>query len=333
MQIFLFDNCDFLNIVINNFNKYFFGEDVKDQDIGFSVSSRKEKSRLINDDGNFNVKRFEKSLKFQDVYYWLLSLRWSGFLLLAFGFIVLNNLVFAVIYFAIGAEFIDGADIGYNWEAFDDCLYFSFQTFTTVGYGAMSPIGVLPNVVASIEAVHGLITFSLVTALIYARFSKPTSKIRFSKDMLISPWKDGKDALMFRLVNERSDILIEMKVTVVMVISEKHEDSFVNKFHKLELEHDSILYFPLNWTVVHPIDENSPIYKLGMENKSKWEFVVQVQGFDNTFSQVIYQRKSYLGSQIVEKAKFNRMFHINDLGETELYIDRLDDYFKSTESE
>ncbi len=287
------------------------------RDTGIGSKFGKKTKRIINKDGSFNVRREGGVSGISDFYQTLVSGSWGKFLGLVLLAYLLINGVFAGIYTVIGIENLSGGEHLSGLDGFFHAYYFSCQTFTTVGYGAVSPTGGLTNVVAAIEALIGLMSFALVTGLVYGRFSKPDSKIRFSDNALISPYKDGK-ALMFRMVNLRDKLILEMDVRVILVLTRKLKDgSSNNTFHRLELEVSSISYFPLPWTVVHKIDEDSPFNKFSHEDllDKEAELLIQVKGFDETFNQTVYQRFSYKAKDLVDNARFIRNFDADQEGD------------------
>ncbi|BDD12009.1 inward rectifier potassium channel Irk (plasmid) [Fulvitalea axinellae] len=308
----------------------------KSEDFGFTKATDNQVNRFLKPGGQFNVVRKGGRFTVKDIYHWLMNARWGVFWTLAVGVIVMVNLLFSVIYFIIGVDKIEGAgEIGVSWAGdFATAIFFSFQTFTTVGYGALAPIGIPSNIVASLEAVLGLITFSLVTALIYAKFSKASVKLLFSDNILVSPHKKGK-ALMFRMVNERTDSLINMSVDVLVAETKLKDGKFGKKYDMLNLERSNIMFFPLNWTVVHVLDESSPLYETSCNGfkDSSLEFMIQVKCFDSTYSQDIYIHHSYVSEDIICDAKFELMYGANEKGVLEIDLTKLNAYSLVVDSE
>jgi inward rectifier potassium channel len=187
------------------------------------------------------------------------------------------------------------------WERFYETYFFSAQTLTTVGYGRINPMGAVAGLLSSFEALVGLMIFALITGLLYGRFSKPTPKVRFSVKALVSPYKDTK-AFMFRMANFLESNMMNANVRV----SVSMEEEGVRKFYGLNLERDSIQFFPSSWTIVHPFDDNSPFQ--GMTEQeiqvTKPEFMILFQAFDDTFEQTIHVRASYIWEEIQWGAKF-----------------------------
>lgn len=280
---------------------------------------------MMNEDGSFNIKRIGTVHGYKDIYKYLVDLsawKFAGFL--CFAFLGLNTF-FALIYWSIGIHQLHG--IPASQHPFVAAMYFSAQTFTTVGYGAISPKGNGASIVASIEAFIGLIAFSIATGLIYGRFSKPSAKIAFSHNVIISPYKDGW-AVMFKIVNQRNSVLLNTKVNAMISMSHKDHthETYIRNYFNLQLEGDFVRYFPLTWTLVHAIDESSPFYGLSLAEiqEKDTELLIIVEAFDETFSQSVLQKHSYAQHQWKDQVKFKRNFAANDIGEIELNIRELD---------
>jgi hypothetical protein len=144
------------------------------------------------------------------------------------------------------------------FEKFYDAIFFSAQTLTTVGYGRISPVGFSTNLIAAIESLFGVISFALLTGICFGKFSRPSAKILFSKNIVVAPYKNA-NALMFRLVNARKNQFIESEIQVVLALNALKDGERKRIFYRLNLEIEKINFFPLPWTIVHPIDEKSPL--------------------------------------------------------------------------
>ncbi|MGB0425245.1 MAG: K+ channel, inward rectifier, partial [Flavobacteriales bacterium] len=199
----------------------------------------------------------------------------------------------------------------------------------TVGYGAIAPIGSTANIISAAVALAGSMYFALVTGLIYGRFSKPKAKLIFSENLLIAPYKDG-EALMFRLANRRKNVLMQMKAEVLLVMKDGKGKTAKRTFFNLDLEIDRIQFMPLSWTVVHPIDENSPILNCNLEEMKKRgaEVLILVSGFDDTFNQDVHSRYSYTANEFVEKAKFQPAFDVSGNGAVQMDINEIHKFHK-----
>lgn len=295
-------------------------------DPGLGTSYKHSVTRLLKEDGSFNIQRIGTVTGYKDFYKYLVDLPvWKFVLFLMGSFTILNSL-FALLYVIVGVSQLSGVQPGQH--PFVAAFYFSAQTFSTVGYGAISPQGNTASLLAAIEAFFGLITFSIATGLIYGRFSRPSAKIAFTHNVIISPYKDGH-ALMFKMVNQRNSVLLNTKVhLLISLVHEDHEqNTFLRKYYDLPLEVDFVRYFPLTWTIVHPINEESPLYGKRLEEiKSQGaEILILVEAFDETFSQTVVQKHSYAGDQWLTNVRFKRNFGANEEGTIVLNIQDLNE--------
>jgi inward rectifier potassium channel len=282
-----------------------------ENDLGFGTQAVAKNQRVLNQDGSVNVKR--KGLSFFDTsnnYHTLITMRWTHFWLLVLSGYIAINLIFTAIYLAIGAENLLGSEGHTTMGHFFDAFFFSAQTISTVGYGHISPSGVATNSVAALESMLGLLSFALATGLLYGRFSRPTARIVYSDNMLISPYRDSGLGLMFRLANKRRSSLIDLQVEIIFSYNEDVDGKPVRRFVQLELERKKVSILSLNWTVVHPIDEHSPLKGVTFDDMTKAEanFAVLLKAFDDTFSQTVHSRTSYQFDEIVWGGKFTPAF-------------------------
>ncbi len=190
-------------------------------------------------------------------------------------------------------------------------FFFSVHTFSTIGFGNILPATAAANFVVTAESLIGLLSFALATGLIYARFSRPTAAILFSQHAVVAPYQESKRAFMFRIANSRQNQLIEVAAKVLLTRFEENELGIrTRRYYQLQLERNSVTFFPLTWTVVHPIDENSPLNGVTPEQlaASNAEFLVLLSGTDETFSQVVHARSSYRYNELVWGAKFGNLF-------------------------
>lgn len=297
-------------------------------DPGLGSKFSKKVARLINEDGSYNIHRIGGITNFKDVYKWLLEVNWPVFFAILFGVFCLLNLFFACVYLLIGIEDMSG--FSEHNHPFFDAFFFSVQTFTTVGYGAISPNSIAANLVSTVEAFSGLLSFSIATGLLYGRFSKPSSKIRFSKNIIVTPF-EGENAIMFKMVNERNTILLNTKVKATLTLDSINKDKAFNKeYYNLQLETDFVNFFPLTWTLVHKINSKSPLHGVSFEElkQRNAEVILLVESFEETFGQIVYSKHSYAGNQWLENVKFERNFIPNDKGEIQLFVDQIDQITK-----
>ncbi|MFT4898292.1 MAG: inward rectifier potassium channel [Flavobacteriales bacterium] len=292
------------------------------KDLGFGKGTSNTGTRFINKDGSINV--FRKGLPIirpYDLYHTLISINWLKFMVLISVSFFAVNLIFAWIYTVLENNSLSMVD---EQHRFWDSFFFSVQTMTTVGYGAISPISTAAKVVSSIGSFMGLLGFALVTGLLYGRFYKTITKIRYSKNALISPFQE-KNALMFKMANQRSSKLIEAEVTAVF--SATIDGKLVYEDLKLQLR--KINFFALSWTLVHLIDEDSVMFNHTIESLEKGdaEIVILMKAFDDSFSQTVYSRMSYKHDEFVWNAKFDSSIH-NENGKMGIDLKKMDSYTK-----
>ncbi|MES2794411.1 MAG: ion channel [Bacteroidota bacterium] len=298
------------------------------QDIGFGTKIIGKETRLINRNGNFNVKLINQPFKdWLNLYNRLIIMSWTRFGFLIIGMFLLVNLFFASLYSLIGTEHLAGVIAESPIDRFTEAFFFSTQTLTTVGYGRISPVGFLASVTASTESLMGLLSFAIATGLLYGKFSRPIAHIRYSTKALIAPYLDTQ-AFMFRIINERSHQLIEVNAEVVLSRLEKKEDgSLTRKYFALKLERNRVNFFPSNWTLVHAITEDSPLYGLTEKDldESETEIMILIKGFDDAFAQQVHSRNSYTSDEMVWNAKFvNMQENVGNM--TVVDLSKLSDY-------
>ncbi|WP_248723413.1 ion channel [Seonamhaeicola sp. ML3] len=289
------------------------GKKIKDPGLGNASAASAE--RMMNPNGSFNILHLNKTRRFSEAYNFLVEISWWYFFLLTFvvGFVL--NAIFALIYLLIGIETIT-ASTGNLSEDFFNAFFFSAQTFTTLGYGAMSPEGMASGIVSSFEAFFGLVVFAFITGLIYGRFSKPRAAIRFSKHIVFREFADNM-AIMFRIVNNRRSIMIYPKVTVTLSLTKQNEDGeYTNSFYNLKLERKSINYLPTTWTIVHEVDKESPLSVFTKEEliKQQGEFLIMISYYDESFNQEVHQMHSYTLEELRLNYKFQKAFYYNTDG-------------------
>jgi inward rectifier potassium channel len=300
-----------------------------DNNTGFGTNSSNTGGRFVNKDGKANV--IKKGVGILNRYSWyhtMLQMKRGKFLLLLLLIYISVNLFFAGIYYLIGIDHLAGVNAGSAWKNFTEVFFFSAQTFTTVGYGRISPTGFAASAVSTFEAFLGLLSFAIATGLFYGRFSRPQAFLKFSDNALVAPYKDGT-AFMFRLVPFKNNNLSEVEVKLTMAVSTEENGKLFDKFYNLDLEISKVNALALSWTIVHAITEDSPFYGLSKEDiaAADMEIMVFVKAFDEVFSNNVVSRTSYVSSEIVWGAKFNIMYRPNnDKSKTVIDIDRLNDF-------
>jgi inward rectifier potassium channel len=300
-----------------------------ENDLGFGPQPVIKSQPLINKDGSVNVKRRGLSrFNTADTYHTLIKMSWTKFWVVVLSGYLIANLFFASIYVLIGMDSLDGASGNNHMSHLLDAFFFSAQTISTVGYGHISPRGVVANSVAAFESMIGLLAFALATGLLYGRFSKPSAKIVYSDNILVAPYKESGRGLMFRLANIRKNVLIDLQVEVIFSYNEMVNDKPIRRFFPLEVERKFVSLLTLNWTIVHPLDENSPLMDMTPDDLEKGaaSFAVLLKAFDDTFSQTVHSRTSYTAHDMVWDAKFIPMFNRDEDGRIELDMSKIGDY-------
>ncbi len=276
----------------------------KSLELGFGTKNYQKTVRFLNKDGSVNIKR--KGLKgFDnvDMYHWLITTSWTNLLIVILISYAITNTIFASIYYSMGFHHFGGI-VGYDGPGrFLDLFFFSAQTLTTVGYGHVYPNATNVSTIAALESMVGLLGFAMATGVLYGRFSRPKAVLLYSENALISPYED-RTGLMFRVANTKQNELIEVEASVVL----SYNDPQTNKreFEALPLEISKINFLPLSWTIVHPIDEKSPVYKVNKEEliKRDAELIILIKAINDTYSQTVYSRMSYKADEFEENARF-----------------------------
>lgn len=303
-------------------------KDLTDLGLG-SVVTNESRQRLVNKDGSFNV--VKKGIRFcgtYNLYHHLLSMSWGKFFLSASLGYFLMNLIFAFAYMLFGSDALQGSKPPTFLGELVRAFFFSIQTASTIGYGHITPESLGANILVTLESFIAILGLALATGLVFSRFSRPTAKILYSENALISPYKDIT-GFMFRIVNARTNQILEMEAQVHFSYIKEKEGKRERKFHSLELERTRIPFFPLSWTIVHPIGENSPLYRMTQEEliKSEAEFMVKLSGLDDTFHQAVFSWSSYKAEEVVFNAKFIRMYETIDVnGPVTIDIRRLSEF-------
>lgn len=289
---------------INPFSK-------QNDDTGFSNKGIVNGGRFINRDGTFNLtKRGMPVWERYSVFYAMITLPLWQFITMIGLFFIIINFIYTVFYFWMGAGQFTGLLATEGWGLFKELYFFSTESFTTVGYGRVNPVSDGANMLAAFEALSGLLSFALATGLIYGRFARPKAHLAFSDHAVIGPYKD-KTALMFRFVcfkEQHALTDVTVQVNLAMLIQENGEYNY--KYFTLALERSKIESLPMNWTVVHPIDEESPLLNLTAEDiaAADVEVYVLVRGFNDVYANTVQQRTSYTYNEILFNRKFVPMY-------------------------
>lgn len=280
------------------------------RDLGFgSVISQEQQIRLLNRDGSFNVERRGYSLwESLSSYHALVTMGWTRFLGIVVGIFLVANGLFGAAYRLCGHGSVvnQATHVDATWK---DIFFYSIQTISTIGSSTFVAVGVIANTVQALELLTGLMGFAVIAGLVFARFSRPTARIIYSDRAVVAPYR-GITAFEFRVANGRNNKMIEVSAKVLFTRFETVDGRLLRKYYQLPLERDNVTFFPLSWTVVHPIDDQSPLKGLSREElaASNAEFLILLQGIDETFAQTVHSRSSYRIDEIVWNAKFADVF-------------------------
>lgn len=293
---------------------------------GFGINSGDYGGRFLNKDGKANIeKRGIGILERTSWYHTMLAWPRVKFFFVIFLFFIAANILFACVYAIVGVDHLSGILYSSKADKFIEAFFFSCQTFTTVGYGRINPVGFLTSGIAAFEALIGLLSFALVTGLLYGRFSKPKAYLKFSDNAVLAPYKDHL-AIMLRVAPYKNNTLVDAEAKLTLGLTIDDDGKMVNKFFQLPLEFDKVNTLTLSWTIVHPITEDSPLYKFTPEDfaSMRGEFLVFIKAFDDVFSNTVVARTSYTFNEIIQGAKFHPMYQRSGEGnKTVLHLDKL----------
>lgn len=303
-----------------------------DKNTGFGTNANSYGGRFINKNGTANIeKRGMHVLQRISWYHTMIDMPAWRFMLIILSFYLGINFVFASVYYGIGIEHLDGiAGSDSEWVKFGQAYFFSAQTFTTVGYGHISPTGFMASALSAVEALMGLLSFAIATGLFFGRFSRPTAFLKFSHNAVIAPYGEIS-GLMIRLTPFKNTNFTDAEAKITLGMSIEENGKLVNKFYSLDLELEKINALTLSWTLVHPITEDSPLFQLTKDDfaNTDGELVVFVKTFDDMFSNTVAIRTSYTFDEVIYGAKFEPMYTRSmDNSKTILYLDKLNSYDK-----
>ena len=300
------------------------------KETGFGNKVTEPNQRLMNKDGSSNVQRKGLSVfESISIYHSLITMPWWRFNIVVLVSYLVMNIIFASLYFFLDISHLNGMVAQNDFDKFLEAFFFSTQTLTTVGFGRLNPSGWTDSTIAAVESMTGLLAFALATGLLYGRFSRPVIKLLYSKNAIIAPYKDIK-GFMFRIANKRKNELVEVEAVVIMSRVEKEDGKDIRKFNTLSLELKRISILSMTWTIVHPIDESSPMFSMKPEDfrTKDVEWLVMIKCFEETFSQTVHSRTSYRQHELVHGAKFINVTHAGLNGSVIVDLDRLNDYEK-----
>ena len=281
------------------------------------VNRRATKFKINFRNGRFEIPGVDQWHSYwREPYYLMLTVPWWGFFLLTTIAYIAINTIFALGYL-IGGDCIANADPG----SFSDAFFFSVQTLTSIGYGAMYPTTIYADILVTIEALVGIVGIALMTGLAFSKFSQPTARVVFSKVATISEY-NGISTLMLRAANQRHNQILEAQARVYLMRDEVSlEGEYMRRFYLLKLLRDQTPRFTLSWTIMHQIDETSPLWQATPESlaKTRAMLLVSLNGLDETVYQSLHAPHSYEDHNILWDHHFIDIIHQTPQGDR--YID------------
>jgi inward rectifier potassium channel len=241
---------------------------------------------------------------------------WRSFIGLTLLVYFLSNICFGLFYSLLGNDSLIDTSSTPTENLFLRGFFFSVQTFATIGYGTIHPVGIIANLLVTIESYYSMILTALLTGIVFARFARPTARILFSEKAVVAPYGEIT-GFMIRLVNSRNNQLIEVEAKIMFSKLVEENGKRVRRFDMLDLERDRVSFLPLAWTLVHPIDEKSPLFGLSYNDlrDSEAEFAILLSAMDETYAQTVHTRTSYRTHEIAFGHKFANIYNEVESGE------------------
>lgn len=257
-----------------------------------------------------------------DLYHRLLSMPWPVLIALLGLFYVSANAMFATLY-VLGGDVIEHA----RPHSFLDAFFFSIQTMATIGYGTMAPRGLYANSLVALESLVGLLGFAVATGLMYSKFAQPRARVLFSNVALVTR-REGMPCLIFRMANQRANQLVEAHLRAVIATNSfTAEGEPIRRVEDLRFLRSESPVFAFSWTAIHPMDELSPLHGLSAAELAERdaEIIVVLSGIDDTFSQTVHARRSYVAAEIVWNARFVDVLSVSADGRRSVDLTRFHD--------
>ena len=292
----------------------------------FQFSRRPERINL--EEYRASLSRSELARPENNFYHWLLGTSWTSFLLLVVLVYLGTNLLFAFGYLACGEGAITSAEPGSLLDAF----FFSVQTMATIGYGRMTPVGSWPNAIVTFEAFFGIVYSALTTGLAFARFTRPTAGVRFSKVAVVGS-HDGVKTFKFRVANDRSSHIVEAQLRLWLIAeSMTSEGERYRRSVELQLHRSESPVFSLTWTAMHSVDENSALKEyLGIPDiEQQWHLLITFTGYHESLANQVYARHVYLPRNVQENATFVDIVSVLPDGGRVIDLTNFDKWIPST---
>lgn len=299
---------------------------VRTEDPGIGTTFERPLDRVMARDGKFKVDRIGQISGFREGFVALATMPlWRLVLTFLLGYVSMN-IVFGSLYMLIGVEQMGNADMSSLTSRWISALGMSVQTLTTVGYGSLYPNSPATWILAAVEGVFGILGFSLISAVIYARFARPTTRIAYSDKALIAPFKEGW-SLQLRLANRRSTLLMEIEARLMLVMADVDDQGERLNYYNLKLQLDKVSFLPLSWTLVHPVLPDSPLAGISYSDlvQRRAEVILVLKGIDEGYMQQVFTRHSFRFDEIVWGGRYVRAFSSKD-GSMRLNLNKLSDF-------
>lgn len=299
---------------------------VRVEDPGIGTTFERPLERLMAKDGKFKVDRIGQVSGMREGFVALATMPiWRLVLTFVMGYLTMN-LIFGSLYMLIGVEQMGNANMTTLTTRWMSAIGMSVQTLTTVGYGSLFPNSPATWGLAAVEGVFGILGFSLISAVIYARFARPNTRIAYSDKALIAPFKEGW-SLQLRLANRRTTMLMEIEARLLLVMADVDDQGERLNYYNLKLQFDRVSFLPLSWTLVHPILPESPL--AGITNadliERRAEVILVLKGIDEGYMQQVITRHSFRFDEIVWGGRYVRAFSAKD-GSMRLDLNKLSDF-------
>ncbi|BAH40222.1 MAG TPA: transporter [Gemmatimonas aurantiaca] len=293
-----------------------------DSDLGFGrVVAQQTRGRFLSKDGRATARKFGLGgQRTEHLYLRALNVPWGTFLLWTVGAVLLMNGIFALGYGSLGSGAIAGAGTLGLDDPFMRAFVYSVGAFTTTGTDGLHAMGSAAHLLTIMQSLIGPLTGMIIAGLVIARLTRPRARLRFSESAVIAPYEGGR-GLMFRFVNELPSELTDVTVSVNLFWYEDIDGKRERNFHVLTLEREHVAFFPLHWTVVHPITADSPMRGVTPERlcSGDTEILVLITAHEETFSTHVSVRASYRWDEVSWDAKFANIF--TTAGDDALAID------------
>lgn len=295
-------------------------------DPGIASAFDRPVDRLMAKDGSFQVRRLGRLSGMSEGFIALATMPLARLLGTFVGGYLAMNLFFGSLYMLIGVEQIGNADLSSTAGRWKSAIGMSVQTLTTVGYGSLYPTSAATWGLAAVEGVFGILGFSIIAAVIFARFARPTARLAYSTQALIAPFKDGW-SLQIRVANRRDTLLVEIEARLLLAIAQQADGDGRLEYFNLPLQIDRVSFLPLSWTIVHPLTSDSPLAGLSAADLAarRAELLLIIKGVDEGYMQPVITRHSFRFDEIAWGGRFVRAYDVEQ-GVVRLHLSRVSEF-------